>query len=90
MRGGRLLFEGLGFRMQAGEAVALTGANGSGKTSLLRAIAGLIRPACMRNPNPSNSSRPPRTRARSSTSSAETRPGPAKLAAGGFGDTSGS
>ena len=48
MRGGRLLFEGLGFRMQAGEAVALTGANGSGKTSLLRAIAGLIRPAAGR------------------------------------------
>jgi len=43
-RGGRTLFEGLGFRLEAGQAVALTGANGSGKTSLLRAIAGLIRP----------------------------------------------
>jgi heme exporter protein A len=44
-RGGRRLFEGLGTRLAAGEAVALTGANGAGKTSLLRAVAGLIRPA---------------------------------------------
>lgn len=43
-RGGRTLFEGLRFSLEAGQAVALTGANGSGKTSLLRAIAGLIRP----------------------------------------------
>ncbi len=45
MRGGRGLFEGLSFDLQAGEAVALTGPNGSGKTSLLRAIAGMVRPA---------------------------------------------
>lgn len=32
-------------RVAAGEAVALTGANGAGKTSLLRAVAGFIRPA---------------------------------------------
>lgn len=43
-RGGRLLFEGLDLACAAGEAVALTGANGAGKTSLLRAVAGLLRP----------------------------------------------
>eukprot|EP01030_Chromulinospumella_sphaerica_P023808 gene23808-23858_t len=40
-RGERILFRDLAFRLAAGEAIALTGANGSGKTSLLRAIAGL-------------------------------------------------
>ncbi len=43
-RGERLLFRGLDLRLNAGEALALTGANGAGKTSLLRAVAGLIRP----------------------------------------------
>lgn len=42
-RGGRLLFEGLNLALAAGEACALTGANGAGKTSLLRAVAGLVR-----------------------------------------------
>lgn len=42
-RGGRLLFEDLGLELTAGEACALTGPNGSGKTSLLRAVAGLVR-----------------------------------------------
>ena len=41
-RGGRKLFEGLTLRLGAGEACALTGANGAGKTSLLRAVAGLV------------------------------------------------
>ncbi len=43
-RGERRLFEGFGLTLDAGQAVALTGANGAGKTSLLRAVAGLLRP----------------------------------------------
>lgn len=42
-RGGRLLFQGVNLELAAGEACALTGPNGSGKTSLLRAVAGLVR-----------------------------------------------
>jgi heme exporter protein A len=44
-RGERTLFAGLSFGLASGEAIALTGANGAGKTSLLRAVAGFIRPA---------------------------------------------
>ncbi|MFI4976450.1 MAG: heme ABC exporter ATP-binding protein CcmA [Caulobacterales bacterium] len=47
-RGDRLLFQGLSLRVEAGEAVALTGANGAGKTSLLRAVAGFIAPTAGR------------------------------------------
>ncbi|MGI8841567.1 MAG: heme ABC exporter ATP-binding protein CcmA [Caulobacteraceae bacterium] len=43
-RGERLLFSGLDACVAAGEALAVTGANGAGKTSLLRAVAGFIRP----------------------------------------------
>lgn len=43
-RGERVLFRDLSLTVAAGEAVALTGANGAGKTSLLRALAGFIRP----------------------------------------------
>ncbi|MCQ3986272.1 ATP-binding cassette domain-containing protein, partial [Klebsiella pneumoniae] len=43
-RGERRLFAGLSFALAAGEAAQLTGANGAGKTSLLRAVAGLLRP----------------------------------------------
>jgi heme exporter protein A len=39
-----VLFRDLSFALSSGEALALTGANGAGKTSLLRAIAGFIRP----------------------------------------------
>ncbi|MDQ1154738.1 heme ABC exporter ATP-binding protein CcmA [Brevundimonas sp. SORGH_AS_0993] len=43
-RGERRLFDGLDLTLKAGELLTLTGANGAGKTSLLRAIAGLLRP----------------------------------------------
>jgi heme exporter protein A len=43
-RGDRVLIDGLDLDVAAGEAVVLTGPNGAGKTSLLRAVAGLIRP----------------------------------------------
>src|ERR1700709_2471281 len=42
VRGGREVFSGLDFDAAGGEALAVTGANGSGKTSLLRMIAGLL------------------------------------------------
>ena len=43
-RGMRRLFSGVGLGLDAGEAAALTGPNGAGKTSLIRAVAGFIRP----------------------------------------------
>jgi heme exporter protein A len=42
-RGGRSIFEGLGFSIAGGEALLVTGRNGAGKSSLLRMIAGLLR-----------------------------------------------
>ena len=47
-RGERLVFTGVSFRLSAGEALLLTGPNGSGKTSLLRLLATLITPAAGR------------------------------------------
>ncbi|HEY3887980.1 MAG TPA: heme ABC exporter ATP-binding protein CcmA [Caulobacteraceae bacterium] len=44
-RGDRPLITGFSLAIEAGEAVVLAGRNGAGKTSLLRAIAGLIRPS---------------------------------------------
>ncbi len=44
-RGGRDVFAGLAFSLPPGGALLLTGANGSGKSSLLRLMAGLLRPA---------------------------------------------
>ncbi|WP_407177901.1 heme ABC exporter ATP-binding protein CcmA [Bradyrhizobium sp. STM 3562] len=42
VRGGREVFSGLSFEVAAGQLLAVTGRNGSGKTSLLRLIAGLL------------------------------------------------
>jgi heme exporter protein A len=44
-RGGRIVVDGLSFRLGSGEALLLTGPNGSGKTTLLRALAGFLAPA---------------------------------------------
>jgi heme exporter protein A len=42
-RGGREVFAGVGFSVAAGEALVITGRNGSGKSSLLRMVVGLLR-----------------------------------------------
>jgi heme exporter protein A len=44
LRGERLVFQGLSFAVEAGGALVLLGPNGSGKSSLLRMMAGLLRP----------------------------------------------
>jgi len=43
VRGGRLLFENLSLAVGPGEALQVAGTNGSGKSSLLRLAAGLLR-----------------------------------------------
>ena len=44
-RGDRRLFKGLSFSINPGQVIELRGANGSGKTSLLRILSGLAAPA---------------------------------------------
>ena len=44
LRGGRLVFDQMAFDLSDGDALVLTGANGSGKSSLIRILAGLSRP----------------------------------------------
>lgn len=43
-RGDRLLFRGLSFELDAGDALQVVGPNGTGKSSLIRLLAGLLRP----------------------------------------------
>lgn len=45
MRAERRVFSGLDFLLHAGEALVITGRNGAGKTSLLRILAGFLRPS---------------------------------------------
>ncbi|MEM1852064.1 MAG: ATP-binding cassette domain-containing protein, partial [Acidilobaceae archaeon] len=42
--GSRIVLKEVSLRANAGELVALVGPNGVGKTTLLRAIAGLVKP----------------------------------------------
>ena len=44
VRGGRVVLRNLSFAVGAGEALLVTGPNGVGKSTLLRLVAGLVRP----------------------------------------------
>eukprot|EP00850_Spirogloea_muscicola_P021300 SM000243S08601 [mRNA] locus=s243:52305:54330:- [translate_table: standard] len=48
MRGGAVVLRGVSFSLHAGGGLVLTGPNGSGKSSLLRMLAGFIRPSAGR------------------------------------------
>jgi heme exporter protein A len=48
VRVGRTVFCGLSFALQPGDALLVRGPNGSGKSSLLRLLAGFLRPAAGR------------------------------------------
>jgi heme exporter protein A len=41
-RGGQIFFSGIGFTLNAGEALVVSGPNGVGKSTLLRVLAGLL------------------------------------------------
>ncbi|TIX51359.1 heme ABC exporter ATP-binding protein CcmA [Alteraurantiacibacter aquimixticola] len=43
-RGDRILFAGLSLALESGQALQVAGANGMGKSSLIRILAGLLRP----------------------------------------------
>ncbi|MEJ8855323.1 cytochrome c biogenesis heme-transporting ATPase CcmA [Variovorax robiniae] len=45
-RAGRRVFRGVSFDVAPGEVVQVRGANGSGKSSLLRLLCGLLQPSC--------------------------------------------
>lgn len=45
VRGNRLVFRDVGFRVESGQVLALEGPNGAGKSSLLRMVAGFLTPA---------------------------------------------
>src|SRR5436853_4436816 len=45
VRGGVTILDGINWRVQRGEHWVVLGANGSGKTSLLRAITGYLTPS---------------------------------------------
>jgi heme exporter protein A len=45
IRGNRLVFRDVAFRVEAGQALSLEGPNGAGKSSLLRMVAGFLKPA---------------------------------------------
>ena len=45
IRGERPVFSGVSFRLERGGALALVGPNGAGKSSLLRILAGFLKPA---------------------------------------------
>jgi len=47
-RGERIVFIGASFRLSPGDTLILSGANGSGKSSLLRLVAGLLTPVAGR------------------------------------------